>query len=258
MPIDSKTFDAKVSPDEERELWARFAEEPASDSVRVRLVELYLPLVSKAANSMPDSVKRKTSFQELVSAGVLGLHEAISSFKSDAGASFATFASKWIRGAMLDDLRKVDRLTRTQRNSYKELCAAIASLTQRLSRPPTDDEISSETGLGEAEIDRIMGMGAELVNLSDEFKDGLRYMDVIPDTSSPSTEESVNDALALERVKAHFLELDDREQKILFLRHFQDLSVKEIAAAMELSEGRISQIYHKSVVKLRAMLKVQG
>jgi hypothetical protein len=82
-------------------------------------------------------------------------------------------------------------------------------------------------------------------------------MDVIPDTSSPSTEESVNDALALERVKAHFLELDDREQKILFLRHFQDLSVKEIAAAMELSEGRISQIYHKSVVKLRAMLKVR-
>lgn len=257
MTIDAKSFDSKVSAQEERKLWEDFHANPSSDSLRIRIVELYLPLVAKAAGAMPDAVKRKVSFQELVSAGVLGLHDAIDSYKDGSGASFPTFAFKRIKGSILDDLRSQDRLTRTQRNAYKSVCAAIGELTQSLSRPPTDAEIAVRTGLSESEIDRIVGMGGDLVNLNDEFEDGLRYMDVLADTSTPSPEDSVNESLALERLKSHFHELDEREQKILFLRHFQDLSVKEIAVAMEVSEGRISQIYHKTVIKLRAMMKAQ-
>ena len=256
MALDAKSLDTKISLEEERKLWEEFKLNPAEDNLRIRLVELYLPLVAKAANSMPEAVKRKTSFQELVSSGVLGLHDAISSYREGTNATFPTFAFKRIKGAILDDLRSQDHLTRTQRSSYKEVCAAIGELTQLLSRPPTDGEIAAKTGLNESEIDRIMGMGGEMVNLSDEFEDGLRYLDVLPDTTTPTPEESVNDILAFERLKDHFHELDDREQKILFLRHFQDLSVKEIAVAMEVSEGRISQIYHKTVIKLRAMMKV--
>lgn len=255
--MDVKSFDAKISVQEERGLWEEFRVNPASSSLRIRLVELYLPLVAKAASSMPDAVKRRVSFQELVSSGVVGLHNAIDSYRDGSGASFPTFAFKRIKGSILDDLRSQDRLTRTQRNSYKAVCAAIGELTQALSRPPTDSEIAAKTGLCESEIDMIIGMGGEMVNLNDEFENGLSYMDVLADTSTPSPEDSVNETLALERLKSHFHELDDREQKILFLRHFQDLSVKEIALAMELSEGRISQIYHKTVIKLRAMMTVQ-
>jgi len=257
MKADPKSFGAKISPEEESRLWSEFKADPSSDSARVRLVELYLPLVAKVSNTMPAQVRQKVPFEELVSSGVLGLHDAISSFSADRNASFSTYAFKRIKGAILDDLRSQDHLTRTQRGSYKELCAAISELTQALSRPPTDKELSEKTGLQEAEIDRIIGMGSETVNLNDEFEDGLRYMDVLADTSSPSPEESANSALAMDKLKEHFRELDDREQKILFLRHFQDLSVKEIAAAMELSEGRISQIYHKTVIKLRALMTIR-
>jgi RNA polymerase sigma factor FliA len=252
----TRGFDSNCSPEEERRLWADFRAEPEGSAPRIRLVELYLPLVAKAANSMPQAVRQRVSFQELVSSGVIGLHDAISAYRDGGDASFSTFAFKRIKGAILDDLRSLDHLTRTQRSAYKDVCAAIGELTQQLSRPPTDAEIAVKTGLAESEIDRIIGMGGDMVNLNDEFEDGLRYVDVLADSNTPSPEESVNKVLALEKVKSHFLELDEREQKILFLRHFQDLSVKEIAVAMELSEGRISQIYYKTVLKLRALMKI--
>ncbi len=257
MKTDPKSFDSKISPQEEQRLWLEFKADPSSDALRIRLVELYLPLVAKVSNSMPSQIRQRVPFEELLSSGVVGLHSAISSFSADKNASFSTFAFKRIKGAILDDLRSQDHLTRTQRSSYKELCGAISSLTQSLSRPPTDRELAERTGLSESEIDKIIGMGSETVNLNDEFEDGLRYMDVLADTNSPSPEESAHSSLAIDKLKEHFHQLDDREQKILFLRHFQDLSVKEIAAAMEVSEGRISQIYHKTVIKLRALMAIR-
>lgn len=247
---------SKASSAEEAALWAEFWADPDKDGLRVRLVELYLPLVAKVSSMMPHSVRQHMSVEELMSAGVLGLHSAISSYSGDRNASFSTFAYKRIKGAMLDELRRQDRLTRTQRDSYKVVCSAINDLTRRLSRPPTDAEIAQETHLSVSEVDRVVGMGSEMVKLYDEFGDGLRYVDVLADTSSPSPEERAHTALAIDRLREHFRDLDEREQKILFLRHFEDLSVKEIATAMELSEGRISQIYYKTVLKLRALMKI--
>jgi RNA polymerase sigma factor for flagellar operon FliA len=239
----------------EAELWESFWKAGDADPAgRVSLVEFYIPLVVKIANSMPLAVRQKVPVEELLGAGVIGLHGAISSFSRDKNILFSTFAWKRIKGAMLDELRGRDRLTRTQRNCYREICAAINKLTAELGRPPADEEIAVETKMTVFEVDRYIGMASENINLSDEFEEGMSYMDVIADSQSLSPEDLAHNSLAMEKLREHFRELDEREQKILFLRHYQELSVKEIAKVMDISEGRISQIYQKIILKLRALM----
>ncbi len=244
-------------PGEECGLWEEFRYTLGSDEVRAQLVEFYLPLVIRIARKMPEAVRRRVSIDELVSIGVIGLNKAIDGFSSDRNNTFSTYAYMRVRGAILDELRRQDSLTRTQRNYYRDICEAINRLTNLLLRPPTDEELAEDTGLTTAEIERYIGMGSEAVNLNEEFQEGLNYMDVIPDDNAPSPEDITHNVMALEKLRIHFHELTEREQKILFLRHFEEMSVKEVAAAMEISEGRISQIYQKILLKLRALMEAE-
>ncbi len=249
-------LEREISPQLEEQLWASFRLEPDSEDLRGRLLELYLPLIARVVCKMPLHIRQKISSEELVSSGVIGLNEAITSFSDDKNVLFSTYAFKRIKGAMLDELRSQDHLTRTQRNCYKEICAAIHQLTAELARPPSDNEIAARVKMSEEEVNRYIGMGSEMVNLNDEFGDGLTYMDTLADNKSMNPFDSADQTLSIEKLRNHFRSLDEREQKILFLRYFEDMSVKEIAKVMEISEGRISQIYHKVVLKLRALMNI--
>lgn len=248
--------DRKISPEEEIELWESFWNNSQDADLRMKLVELYLPLVISIANKLPLSIRQKSRIDELIGAGVIGLHDAISAYSKDKNVMFSTFAYKRIRGSIIDELRDQDHLTRTQRNYYKEICAAINKLTIELARPPTDNEIAEFTNLTVGEVDKYIGMGSEVVSLYQEFEDGLSYQDVIADNVTLSPLESAHNSMAIEKLREYFRELDEREQKILFLRHYEDMSVKEIAKVLEISEGRISQLYQKTVLKLRAFMNV--
>lgn len=245
------------NPEEEIRLWQQFTLNGSSDLYRMQVVEYYLPLVIKVARSMSEAIRNRISIDELVSIGVIGLHNAIDAFASDRNILFSTFAFKRIRGAIFDELRRQDVLTRTQRNCYRDICEAIARLTQEFSRPPTDEELADDTGLTVGEIERYIGMGTETVNLDEEFQEGINYLDVIPDDSGLAPDELTHQLMAVEKLHEHFHELTDREQKILYLRFFEEMSVKEVAEVMEISEGRISQIFQKVLIKLRALMKIE-
>jgi len=243
-----------IRAEEESSLWLDYRSNNPSESSRIRLVELYLPLVIRIARKMPVAVRNKISVDELIGIGVLGLHKALDSFSSDRKTMFSTYAYKRIKGAMLDELRRMDVLTRTQRNRYREICEVINRLTRDNSRPPTDEELADELNLSVYEVERYIGMGSETVNLDEEFQEGINYLDVIPDERVDSPDAVTHQIMAIEQLRLHFHELTDREQKILFLRHFEEMSVKEVAEILEISEGRISQIYQKILLKLRALM----
>jgi len=244
----------EISPDDERKLWEEFWSCPSDDSIRMRIIELYLPLVMKVAKKMSFKLNQKLNSEELLSAGVVGLHGAVSNYSKDKDVLFSTFAYKRIYGAMMDELRSRDPLTRTQRGRYKTICTAIAKLTSAMSRPPTHEEISVETSMTVGEVERYIALGRGTVNLNQEFREGLRYMDVLSDDDSLSPVDETHRNMALERLRDNFRSLSEREQKILFLRHYEDMSVKEIARVFEISEGRVSQIYQKVVLKMRALM----
>ena len=238
-----------------RKLWDEYVAGGRADDLHLQLVELYLPLVAKVARNVKISDFAQLEYEDLISIGVIGLHKALRAFTPAREISFATFAYKRIRGAILDELRKLDNLTRTQRGYYKTICKTISELAMELSRPPTDVEIAERTGLSVSMIDYYIDLGSSKVQLDEEFDKGITFADVIADEKTVQPDQVTHNLMALEELKFHFYNLSEREQKILFLRHFQELSVREIAQVLEISEGRISQIYKKIILKLRALMQ---
>ena len=237
------------------ELWIEYIQQDRPDNIHLRLVEHYLPLVIKIAKNIKISDNAQLEFEDFVSIGVIGLHKALRSFTPDRDVSFQTFAYKRVKGAIFDELRKLDNLTRTQRGYYKTICNAINELAAELSRPPSDNEIAERTGLSISVIDYYIGLGSAKIQLDEEFDKGITFGEIIPDNKTIAPDTATHNILALEELKYHYYNLSEREQKILFLRHFQELSVREIAAVLNISEGRISQIYKKIILKLRALMQ---
>lgn len=250
-------IEIELDPEVEASLWKAFWREPDNGELRLRLVELYLPIVLRIVNKLAIRIQHKMEETDLVGSGVLGLHDAISNFSRNRQTSFSTFAYKRVRGAILDELRSQDHLTRTQRHHYRLICAAINTLTEQLARPPTDQELAAETGLSEDEIPLYIGMGSNAVSLNEESStEGVEHLDFLADDKAVSPADAADLSLSLETMRLAFRKLNERDQQLLFLRHNEDLSVKEIALVLEISEGRISQLYKQIILKLRALMEI--
>ncbi len=247
-----------IAEDDETRLWKTYWRATRTERSRVHgeLVELYLPLVARAVERMSIRVRDKVQKEELLSAGVLGLHDAVSNFTCTKGGSFRAFARKRIHGAIIDELRNQDHLTRCQRQNYREICATIKTLSERFFRSPTIPEIAEELGKSERDVAMYIGMGSSSVKLNDEFKDGLTYMDLLADHKAVDPADAADRSIAMAEMREAFRGLDERDQKLLFLRHHEGLKVKEIAVVLGISEGRISQLYKEIVTKLRILMKV--
>jgi len=251
---DIAALNKEIFPEDEKKIWSEYWGDPENEMLRIRIVELYLPLVMKVAKKMSYKLNQKLNTEEFLSAGVVGLHGAVSNYSQDKDVQFSTFAYKRIYGAMMDELRSRDPLTRTQRGRYKEICAMINKLTTENAHAPTSEEVAAAMSMSLHDVERYMALGSETVNLNQEFRDGLRYMDVLKDDRALSPIDETHRNMAMEKLRDNFRSLSEREQKILFLRHYEDMSVKEIASVFEISEGRVSQIYQKIVLKMRAMM----
>ncbi len=247
-----------IDPVTEETLWWDFWRHPDDSDLRLRLVEAYLPIVVRIVSKLAIRVQHRIEEEELLGSGVLGLHDAISNFSRHKQTPFTTFAYKRIKGAVLDQLRKQDHLTRTQRQHYREICAAISHLTERLARPPTDQEISDETKISCDDISMYIGMGSNAISLNEEKGvDGVAYLDFLSDDKAVSPLDAADTALSLEGLREAYRQLDERDQQLLYLRHYEELGVKEIAQVFGISEGRVSQLYKQIILKLRALMHLK-
>ncbi len=254
-----KITEANIDTSSEEELWEKFWLHPEDEELRLQLVELYLPMVVRISNKLAIRIQYKADAEELLGAGVLGLHDAISNFSKNQHATFSTYAYKRVKGSILDELRSQDHLTRTQRKNYRTICKAIETLTERLLRPPKDQEISLETGIPTDEIATYIGMGSTAVSLNEEKSaDGMKFLDFLADEKITSPIEAADLSISIERLNNIFHLLNERDQQLIYLRHYEELSVKEIALVFEISEGRISQLYKQILLKLRAMMKAEN
>lgn len=242
----------------EESLWWEFWRHPDDGELRLKLVETYLPIVISIVNKLAIRIQHKIEEEDLLGSGVLGLHDAISNFSRHKKTPFTAFAHKRIKGAILDQLRKQDHLTRTQRQHYRDICAAIGRLTEKLARPPTEQEIADETNITCDDVSMYIGMGSNAVSLNDEKGNtGVAYLDFLSDNNSVSPFNAADIAISLEGLREAYRKLDERDQQLLYLRHFEELSVKEIARVFEISEGRVSQIYKQIILKLRALMHLK-
>jgi RNA polymerase sigma factor for flagellar operon FliA len=219
----------------------------------------YLPLVTKIAGRMARSLPANLDVRDLVSSGVLGLMEAAQNYDPShpRGLSFESFADFRIRGAIKDDLRLADSLSRDFRRMANEIRDATHVLEGQLIRPPEHGEIAQALGIPAAELHRRQGKltGSKVVGIDDAGPNLLeRFADPMADNPFEITARHETVALLLARIR----ELPEGWRRVLSLRYNEDLLFHEIGEVMGYTESRACQIHGDAIKRLRAELDAMG
>jgi len=224
---------------------------------REELILKYAPLVKQIAERMALRLPPNISKEELIGPGVLGLFDAIDKFDSKRGIKFRTYANLRIKGAILDELRKMDWISRSVRRNINRIEDAIRTLELKLGREPKDDEIAEEMGL---DLDSYYKMisrsqGVNLLSLDELMLDGTTFKvsKQASDQPSPIEELKVKEIKSI--IYKALSTLSKKEQIVLSLYYYDELTLKEIAQVLSLTESRISQIHSKAIIRLRIKLK---
>lgn len=222
------------------------------------LVESHIGLVHHVARQLATRLSTEADLDELVSAGSLGLLQAAESFDAARGLSFSTFAVPRIRGAMLDELRRLDHMPRNVRKRSRELTRARDTLAGRLQRQPTDTEVSAALRVDADDVRRWQFDAHSTVTLSVHqpvrAESDTTLADVLPDDQAPSIEAIMTRECEVEELKRAIAGLKEQERTVLALNFFEELKLSEIAEVLGLSVCRISQIRTAALEKLRGAL----
>ncbi|MFW6146922.1 MAG: FliA/WhiG family RNA polymerase sigma factor [Thermodesulfobacteriota bacterium] len=225
--------------------------------IRDDLIVKYGPMVKYIVDRMAVRFPPNVSKDELVSAGILGLFDALDKFDSEMGIKFQTYAEHRIKGAILDELRKMDWLPRSVRKDIHRLEAAITALRMRIGRDPDDIEIAQEMKIDIQSYYRIVNRarGVDLLSLDDTLPDGSTPRISMQASGLPSPLDELEVKEVKTVISRALSQLSKKEQLVVSLYYQEELTLKEIAKVLDLTESRISQIHTGAIVKLRAKLK---
>ena len=238
-------------------LWKEYSEKPAPE-LREQLILEYAPLVKLVAGRLSMYLGFNVEYDDLVGYGIFGLIDAIDKFDLMKDVKFETYASLRIRGAILDQIRKMDWIPRTVRQRQKKIDAAIRDIERDTGRNATDAEIAARMDISEDEYQNWQNQMkvTNIVSLN-EFMD--QGSDIQEDINQPNggfvkPEEAVEKE-ELSRMLAEALDmLTEKERKVILLYYYEDLTLKEISNVLEVSESRVSQLHTKALQKMRVKL----
>ena len=224
----------------------------------------YLPLVKYIAGRIAIGLPKSVELDDLINAGVVGLIEAHNNFDSGKGVKFESYASMRIRGAILDELRALDWAPRSTRAKSREVEKAISSLENRLGRSPNEEEVSENLDMSLNDLYKLLDDVSATTLLSlDEFTYGSeddKQVALVDTLQSQDRTDALSD-LERDEMRGLLVEsiglLSDQERLVIALYYYEELTLKEIGQVMELSESRVSQIHTKSVLSLRAKLRMR-
>jgi RNA polymerase sigma factor for flagellar operon FliA len=238
-------------------LWQAFSS--GDVAAREELLAEHISLVHHVSRQIHRRVSSDVELDELISAGTMGLIEALDRFDPTRGLAFSTFAVPRVRGAILDELRRIDHVPSSMRRRTRTLSTARETLRHELGREPMTEEVAAMLGLDlpalwklEAEAEGTMRVALDGAN-SDDSED-------MPHAQAMAAEDhsSVEDKITLDQetaiLRETILRLSQQERTVLTLYYFEELKLHEIAAVLEVTESRVSQIRQKAIVKLRGEL----
>lgn len=234
---------------------------PPGAAEREKMIEAHLSLVDFLVDRMMTQVPVFVSRDDIRSAALMGLLDAASRFDPRRGVLFKTFAERRIRGAVFDEVRRMDWFSRSLREKQSLLDKTTNELGKKLGRAPEDAEIAAALGMGLEDFHEMQLQVSQLGYVSlhehvDEGSDNSRmFIDNLEDTGLTSAQERL-EAGELTRELAGYLEqLSEKERLVIALLYYEELSQKEIAEVLELSEGRISQLHSQALGKLKVKMK---
>ncbi|MGD9774000.1 RNA polymerase sigma factor FliA [Diaphorobacter sp.] len=226
---------------------------------REALFHQHIPLVRRIAHHMIAKLPPNVELDDLIQVGMIGLTDALSRYEATQGVQFETFASQRIRGAMLDELREGDWMSRGARKSQKDIEHALHRVEQRLGRSPMESEIAAELGMSLEDYQSLLGKvrGTQLVYLEDFHRDdddeGFLDRHMADEGANPMS------VLRDQRLRAALVQaikqLPEREQYIMGMYYEHDMNLKEIAAVLGVTESRVCQLHSQSIARLRTKMR---
>jgi len=241
-------------------VWKKF-HKSKSEKSRNQLMEYYLPLVKYIAERLHNKLPDKIEVDDLTSAGIFGLMDAIDAYDKSRGVKFETYCSPRVRGAILDELRSLDWVPRLVRARGHKLSKATRTLEAHLGRAPTKEEAAKELNIDMVEFEKLHkdATAVSVVSLDNAFSedDGqkeIREIDVVKDDRSkdPLVEAQKRDLKGL-LTKG----LTRAERLIIVLYYYEEMTMKEIGATLDLSESRVSQMHSSIVARLKSQLNTR-
>ncbi len=223
------------------------------------LIKQYSPLVRRLAHQMIAKLPANIEIDDLIQVGLIGLTDALSRFDVGQGVQFEAFATQRIRGAMLDELRGGDWMSRGTRRQQREIEAAVHKLEQKLGRAPQESEIAAQMGISLGEYQELLGKvrGTQLVHLEDMSGDegDEDYLDrhVADEASNPAA--LLQDHRMRQALVDAIKNLPEREQFVMSMYYEHDMNLKEIAAVLKVTESRVCQLHSQSIARLRVKLR---
>ena len=250
----------KDTPKQQADIAKVWREYKSAKAERLRnvLMEHYLHLVRYNAERIHVKLPDEVELDDLMSAGIFGLMDAINAFDLDRGVKFETYCAPRIRGAILDELRSMDWVPRLVRSRAHKLDGATKQLETELGRSPTNDEVAKRLKVSQAEFDKMAkdASAVGLVSLSrkwfetDSNKD-VREIDVLEDKRGADPVREIQRKDLKELITKG---LSRAERLIIILYYFEEMTMKEIGATLDLSESRVSQMHSSIIARLKAQM----
>ena len=238
------------------ELWMSYQKSPSAQ-LREQIILEYAPLVKVVAGRLSMYLGYNVEYDDLVSYGIFGLIDAIDKFDMDKEVKFETYASLRIRGAILDQIRKMDWIPRTVRQKQKKIDEAVKRVEMTTGKTAKEEEIAKELGVSDEEYQDWQSQikVTNVVSLNEFLEQGSEpVMDAKNNSQFIQPEDKIQETELKEKLEEAMSFLTEKENKVILLYYYEDLTLKEISKILDVSESRVSQLHTKALGKMKKTL----
>lgn len=235
-------------------LWVEFKEKKSKEAKDALIVE-YVALVKQIVGRLYSTYGGHVEYDDLIGYGIVGLIDAVEKFDPKKQIKFETYATIRIRGAIVDQIRQMDWIPRSTRSKYKKIEDAISKLQAEHGADVSDELIAAELGMSVDEYQKQLGEVTTyaVVSLEEKFAENPNF-DIAAENADSQPELSFEEDEVKRLLLQTIQELPERERTVLELYYYSELTYKEIAAVLEVTESRVSQIHTKAISRLKISL----
>lgn len=262
--LDSAPSQAANKPLNQRDLWRKYSKAGAGSESESLIVEQYIPLVKTVVGRLAMSLPSHVSPEDLYSAGLVGLLNAVRRFNPRGGSTFESYARVRIRGAVFDELRRLDWVPRSVHDKAKRVEQTMQILAQRKGGLPTESEMADALGLSSGEYDELLDtirpasyVCLDSVKSTADGENTSGSHELVADDSQINPGEGAAQRELAQLVESRIQQLPDMQRKVLALYYFEGLRLREIAEAFGVTESRICQVHAQAILAIKALLRRQ-
>lgn len=236
------------------ELWQRYSKEKSIE-LKNELVLRYVPRVKNIVLRMMPTYRGYSTYDDMLSCGILGLMDAIEKYDIAREVKFEYYASTRIRGEIIDNIRKQDWAPSSLRRKIKAISNAYTELENKLMREATDQEVAQYLGMDEDEIHKTLGKSQmfNVIHFEEMMQDDVAWEKTIKNNVDSIEEEIENKEMV--DILGNFIDnLAEKERLVVTLYYYEEMTLKEVAHVLGVSESRASQIHSKAIMRLRSKM----